>query len=122
MENDPGVAVTEGYPISQILFQDEEMRMYHKRIAKPGKTCTLTSNQTVMMPHPQICQFTIGDELIEGKQVSLGSSIYKANYHGREITISTRAHCFDPSSKQVQVDRGVGILRWEPTPIQQKSV
>jgi hypothetical protein len=113
--SNPGDAIMNGAKAEDILFFDQEHRMYYKRQRKPGATCYPGDNQTVMIEHPQVCQFTIDGQEVEGIATEFGSNVYKVILGNREVLISSDPHCFNPQSSGVNVTRGIATLRWIPT-------
>jgi hypothetical protein len=112
---DPGVALSNGAVLDEILMINDQEKMYYKRYPRTG-TCTPGNNQVVQIQQPEFCTFTLtsGQELV-GENQFFGSNIYTV-FNGTEvITVKTTNSCRPDSSIPPDlINRGVPLLAWNP--------
>lgn len=108
--SNPSEAVSSGMDIKDFLFYNEEHQMYYKR--PPKKSCNPSHNQTIQINYPQVCQFTIDNEIYKGYQTSFNTPEYEVEYNSEKIKIRTDKHCHNPQNNKININRGISLLEW----------
>lgn len=111
--NDPGVALSLGYDIDDILYitvSDNEEIMEYKRPPLSNDCIPSSNNQTVVINNPQYCLFTDSNRnQFEAKNTHLGSSIYISG----NINVLTGNNCIPITSEGVTAVNGTPVLKWD---------
>lgn len=114
--NDPGDALANNpqITIADILFLNDEHKMYYKRVPR-NTDCIPESNQLVYMKFPQYCSFSsTGGTTGIWKETAFNSNMYRpVGFSGP--TLITDGDCIPTDGEPVT--NGVPLLRWDPNPI-----
>lgn len=111
--NDPGDALANGANINDILFLNDEDKMYYKRVPRVSG-CSPESNQIVYIQYPQYCSFTTEEGTTEiGRAIQYNSPIYQIS--GIKNTILTTEDC-EPAPGTSAIN-GIPLLQWDINPI-----
>lgn len=119
--NDPGNAILEGSQVSDILFIDDG-KMYYKRVPNTTSCIPVSLNQTVYIPFPQYCSFTVDQGQFagtySGKNITFNSPKYNFVLPDNSLaTVITNENCIPRLSDPSIVTSGIPLLSWDPNPI-----
>ncbi len=115
--NLPGVALSAGVPLEQILFLEKDW-LYYKRVPKIPNCVPMPATQTVKVRYPQYCSFTDenGNEF-EGKQVQPGAPVYQGQIGDVKVDIMTKINCVPERSSPISIKSGRPLLKWDPVQV-----
>ena len=111
--NNPGVALSDGFDINDILFltnNGDEQIMEYKRPPISNDCIPSSNNQTIAINNPQYCLFTDSSgNNVEAKNTHLGSSIYISG----NINVLTSNNCKPITSEGETIVDGIPVLKWD---------
>lgn len=110
--NDPGEAIANGANINDILFLNDELKMFYKRVPAIS-SCVPGPGQTVEILYPQYCSFQINGDSIQGRAPTLNNPVYDVKVNGVEETVDTKniGSC-TPNDGEIATS-GIPLLKWD---------
>lgn len=110
--SNPGDAIANGAKVDEILFINDENKMFYNRVPKTS-SCIPGSNQLVEIRYPQYCLFTVSGDPFEGKQISNSSPLYDITTPGGTVTINTEIDGSCIPNPGSEASAGVPELKWD---------